>query len=169
MYFTRPKFYFEMTPEELEEARRRSEEKERQRQEQHQQQLREQEEINRQRHLHYMRLYHNHSLFLQTEGLYVLDPKGSISSQELYTIYQNWCIREKMPAKPPREFWLYIKQNAPEHGLTYSGNIIDSTGKRCRGFRGIRAISHTDNTDNTLNQAPTENPRPVRPSYSDFV
>jgi hypothetical protein len=153
---------FRMTPEEKAEFLRREEQEEEERERQYQQKRRERDEQMRLWQLQQMRIYENHKLFLETEGLFVFDPNGSISSRELYGIYRNWCIREKLPIKPPREFWLYVKEKAPQHQLTYSGNIIDSKGSRCRGFRGICALpenreglpgnemaSNTDNTDNT--------------------
>ena len=150
MYFQRPKFYSEMTPEEQAEARQRRQEEEEERERQWQEQMKQRQEAARQRYLIQQRLYENHTLFMQTEGLYVFDPDGSISSQELYDIYKSWCIREELPIKPAREFWLYLKEAAPRYRLTYSGNILNSQGKRCRGFRGIRALKdHTDTTDDT--------------------
>lgn len=150
MYLQSFKPFSQMTPEEQEEARRRRKEEDRERERQRQEQVRLLEEKNRRRWLLHQRLYENHRLFMETEGLYVLDPNGSISSQELYDIYRTWCIREELPIKPAREFWLYLKETAPEYRLTYSGNITNSSGKRCRGFRGIRALDpDTDRTDNT--------------------
>lgn len=82
----------------------------------------------------------NPRLFLNTKGLYAYDPFGSISSQELYAIYQDWCLREKLPLFSPREFWSRVKELAPSYCLRYSGQVLDSQGKRVRGFRGIRAL-----------------------------
>ena len=150
MFFQGFKLYSQMTPEEKEEVKRRRQEEEMERERQQQERIQKMEEAARQRQLIRQRLYENDALFLKTEGLYVYDPQGSISSRELYDIYQNWCIREELPIKPPREFWLHIKEAAPRYRLTYSGNILDRNGKRCRGFRGIRALNDsTDNTDNT--------------------
>lgn len=84
------------------------------------------------------RRYDNARLFLE-EGILVYDPDGTISSQELYRLYRLWCIREELPLKPPREFWLHIKEAGPRHGLCYSSSLKDREGKRCRGFRGARA------------------------------
>lgn len=82
----------------------------------------------------------NPRLFLETKGLYAYDPFGSITSQELYAIYQDWCLREKLPLFSPREFWSSVKELAPSYQLRYSGQILDSRGKRVRGFRGIRVL-----------------------------
>lgn len=154
MYFQNPKYFWEMTPQERAEAllSRQQEEDERQKEWERRRQAYLQEQAERERILHQeeMRFHKNHKLFLETEGLYLYDPDGCISSQELYEIYKNWCIQEELPIKPPREFWLYLKENAPAYRLTYSGNIIDSKGKRSRGFRGIRALNlRTDITDHT--------------------
>lgn len=82
-------------------------------------------------------IYDNARQFLK-EGLLVSDPDGTISSQELYRVYREWCIREGLPIKPPREFWLNIKSAGPAHGISPSGSLKTPEGKRCRGFRGIR-------------------------------
>jgi len=83
-------------------------------------------------------------LFLDTEGLYTYDPFGTITSQELYTIYQDWCLKEGLPFFSPREFWREVKYLAPHYRMRYSGQILDHRGKRVRGFRGIRPLSPKD-------------------------
>ena len=143
----RSMLFSQLPPMNLEELLNRRREKEQEWERQQQERMRLQEEEDRKQRLLQQRLYKNHILFMETEGLYVFDPNGSISSRELYELYKTWCIREELPIKPPREFWLYLKEAAPRYRLTYSGNIIDSRGKRCRGFRGIRAV--TQNTDNS--------------------
>jgi len=80
-------------------------------------------------------------LFLKSEGLIAYDPEGAISSTEFYGLYKSWCFAQKIPPKPARAFFLHIKKAAPSYNLSYSGNIRDSRGNRCRGFRGIRSVS----------------------------
>lgn len=91
--------------------------------------------------LRFMRLYDNVALFWKTEGLYSFDPNGRIASGKLYEIYRQWCITEKLPVKPYREFCLYTKQNAPYLRLTYTMNIPGENGKHLRGFWGVRELS----------------------------
>ena len=99
------------------------------------------EEQDRLQALYRLRYNDNPSLFLQTEGLFCRDLEGSITSQELYAIYKDWCILEELPLSSPREFWQRIKGIAPYYQLSYSGQVLDSRGKRVRGFRGIRPLT----------------------------
>lgn len=92
----------------------------------------------------YMRMECNIALFLETEGLYVYDPDGRITSQELYAIYRNWCLEEEIPLHPAREFWLFVKEHASQYRLVYSLHIPNGNGKRVRGFYGIRPLNHQD-------------------------
>lgn len=122
----------------------RAEEERREQERIQQDQLRKEEEWKRmqeQKRIWNMRLYDNPLLFLQTEGLYQYDPDGCISSQAMYQIYREWCIREKLPISTPRTFWLRMKEYAPQYALTYC-TFTGTDGKRCRGFRGIRACEN---------------------------
>lgn len=110
-------------------------------------------EESRLRHLHFRRMEQNIALFWETPGLYVFDPEGRISSKELYQLYKQWCIQEKIPLRPEREFFLYTKKNASRLCLTHSTHIPCGQGKRLRGFRGVRSpgpgeASGTDGTHN---------------------
>ena len=99
------------------------------------------EKEQQQRHLHRMRMERNIQLFFETPGLYRYDPEGKITSAELYSLYKQWCIKEHLPLKPPREFWLYAKRNASSYRLVYSTHIPEDSGKRVRGFYGIRPLT----------------------------
>lgn len=90
--------------------------------------------------VNHIRKFQNHQLFLETEGLYRYDPDGAITSQQLYTLYKDWCLREKLPLFTPRKFWQHVKEIAPRYQLRYCGQIRDSRGKYVRGFRGIRPL-----------------------------
>lgn len=91
-----------------------------------------------------LRTERNIELFLETPGLYVYDPMGKIPSQELYELYKNWCFEEKLPLKPAREFWLYVKEHASQYRLVYSVHIPNGMGKRVRGFYGIRPLTQQE-------------------------
>ena len=98
------------------------------------------EEKARKRRRAYQLQYENIPLFFLEEGLYVWDPEGKITSVELYAIYKQWCLEQEIPLHPPREFWLYAKNNSAKYRLVYSTYIPDQNGKRCRGFYGIRSL-----------------------------
>lgn len=103
------------------------------------------EQLAKERHHRYMLLEENISLFFQTEGLYVKDPEGKITSAELYNIYKRWCLSQNIPLHPSREFWLHAKNHAAQYRLVYSTYIPDQNGKRCRGFYGIRPLKEEEN------------------------
>ena len=98
------------------------------------------EEEERQRRLEW-KINHSMELFMQAPVLCVYDPAGGISSGELYSCYRQWCLREEIPSHPPRAFYLHVKKNAAKYRLVYSGSILNSEGRRGRGFRGIRLLA----------------------------
>ena len=104
----------------------------------------------KERHHRYMLLEDNITLFFQTEGLYVYDPEGRITSGELYAIYKQWCFAQKIPLHPPREFWLHARNHAAQYQLVYSTYIPGPTGKRCRGFYGIRPLQEEEKSTTLL-------------------
>ena len=119
---------------------KREEERERARKEY----IEQEERLAQERYYRYMLLEENITLFFRTEGLYVYDPNGRITSGELYNIYKQWCLAQKIPLHPPREFWLHAKNQAAQYRLVYSTYIPDQNGKRCRGFYGIRALTEEE-------------------------
>ena len=76
--------------------------------------------------------------FLEETPGFAYDPAGKLSSQELYALYQAWCQQEKLPVKPRREVFLYVKKHASRYQLIHSTHIPVADGKRVRGFLGIR-------------------------------
>lgn len=75
------------------------------------------------------------------EEMCSFDPVSSISSQELYEIYCQWCSKEHIAAFPIRSLCYWLKHKA-NNGVIPCTMVIE--GKRCRGFRGLRR-----NTGNT--------------------
>lgn len=90
-------------------------------------------------------------VFFETDGLFLRDPEGKITSQQLYGLYRGWCIRENIPIQPPRAFFLYAKKNAAALSLVHSVHIPTPEGKRVRGFYGARLPERGDGTDNNEN------------------
>lgn len=91
----------------------------------------------------YALLHDNARQFLK-EGFLIQDPDGFVTSQELYRVYREWCIRQKLPLKPPREFWLHVKEEAPHYAMHHSSSLRSADGKRCRGFQGVRLKQEED-------------------------
>ena len=123
---------------------KRAEEQRREREREWQERLAQEEKRLEERRRWFMRMEDNITLFFQTEGLYVHDPDGRITSGELYNLYKQWCIAENIPLHPPRAFWLHAKKHAAEYRLVYATSIPDQTGKRCRGFYGIRPLGEEE-------------------------
>ena len=94
-------------------------------------------------------------MFLEEEDGFTFDPKGKISSSELYEIYCQYCLKVGVPPLGIRALSLRLKRN----GCLYP--VVETTitcqGGRVRGFRGIRGTLVTDkansqkgDSDNTV-------------------
>ena len=94
MYYDDELYFVPPSPEEKAEYLRRQKEKEEEEELLRQQQMEARRKQREAEQLIYQRYFCNPVLFLETEGLFRYDPDGSITSQDLYRIYRNWCIRE---------------------------------------------------------------------------
>ena len=80
--------------------------------------------------------------FMESEG-YVRRKEGApVSSKELYATYRLWCDENAETAMKARTFSGFIVQNAEKYGLSYSNGILNSAGRRVRGFFGIERIAN---------------------------
>ena len=48
--------------------------------------------------------------FLRSEGYFCHDIKGAISSQEIYSLYEQWCEEKRIVPKQPRTLWDHMKK-----------------------------------------------------------
>jgi len=75
--------------------------------------------------------------FMESEG-YVRRKEGaSVSSKELYATYRLWCDENAECAMRQKSFTAILSESAAKYGLKYSTYIINSAGRKVRGFYGI--------------------------------
>ena len=70
------------------------------------------------------------------------------SSKELYEVYKMWCEENSLNAIKSRGFSDALIANQRRYNLEYTNNIINSSGRRVRGFVGIEALVQPDFTPN---------------------
>ena len=85
-------------------------------------------------------------VFLEEEDGFVFDLSASMSSQEFYGVYCDWCRREKVVPQGLRALSWRLKHS--EICYPVRGIILNRNGRRCRGFAGVRAV--TPDTDNVV-------------------
>ena len=86
--------------------------------------------------------------FLESEGYIRLKADACTSSKELYEVYRMWCEENSLNAIKARGFSDALIANQRRYNLESTNNIINSSGRRVRGFVGIEAIVQPDLTPN---------------------
>ena len=86
--------------------------------------------------------------FLESEGYIRLKADASTSSKELYEVYKMWCEENSLNAIKARGFSDALIANQRRYNLEHTNNIINSSGRRVRGFVGIEALVQPDLTPN---------------------
>ena len=79
--------------------------------------------------------------FLESEGYIRLKADSTISSKELYEIYQMWCEENNLTALKRRSFSDAVIANQGKYNLEYCNRITNIAGRRVWGFFGIEAIA----------------------------
>ena len=79
--------------------------------------------------------------FLESEGYIRLKADSTISSKELYEIYQMWCEENNLTALKRRSFSDAVISNQGKYNLEYCNRITNIAGRRVWGFFGIEAIA----------------------------
>ena len=79
--------------------------------------------------------------FLESEGYIRLKADSTISSKELYEIYQMWCEENNLTALKRRSFSDAVISNQGKYNLEYCNRITNTAGRRVWGFFGIEAIA----------------------------
>ena len=79
--------------------------------------------------------------FLESEGYIRLKADSTISSKELYEIYQIWCEENNLTALKRRSFSDAVIANQGKYNLEYCNRITNIAGRRVWGFFGIEAIA----------------------------
>ena len=80
--------------------------------------------------------------FLESEGYIRLRADASISSKELYEVYQVYCAENGLTAMKPRSFSDVVIASQGKYHLEYCNNVTNAAGRRVRGFWGIEALVH---------------------------
>ena len=78
--------------------------------------------------------------FLESEGYIWLKADTTISSKELYEVYQISCAENGLTALKPRSFSDAVIANQSKYNLEYCNNVTNAAGRRVRGFFGIEAL-----------------------------
>ncbi len=79
--------------------------------------------------------------FLESEGYIQLKADSTISSKELYEIYQMWCEENNLTVLKRRSFSDAVIANQGKYNLEYCNRITNTAGRRVWGFFGIEAIA----------------------------
>ena len=87
--------------------------------------------------------------FLESEGYIRLKADASTSSKELYEVYKMWCEENSLNAIKARGFSDVLIANQRRYNLESTNNIVNSSGRRVRGFVGIEALVQPDLTLNS--------------------
>ena len=86
--------------------------------------------------------------FLESEGYIRLKADACTSSKELYEVYKMWCEENSLNAIKARGFSDALIANQRRYNLESTNNIVNSFGRRVRGFVGIEALVQPDLTPN---------------------
>ena len=87
--------------------------------------------------------------FLESEGYIRLKADARTSSKELYEVYRMWCEENSLNAIKARGFSDALIANQRRYNLESTNNIVNSSGRRVRGFVGIEALVQPDLTLNS--------------------
>ena len=87
--------------------------------------------------------------FLESEGYIRLKADACTSSKELYEVYKLWCEENSLNAIKARGFSDALIANQRRYNLESTNNIVNSSGRRVRGFVGIEALVQPDLTPNS--------------------
>ena len=82
--------------------------------------------------------------FLESEGYIRLKADACTSSRELYEVYKMWCEENSLNAIKARGFSDALIANRRRYNLKSTNNIVNSSGRRVRGFVGIEALVQPD-------------------------
>lgn len=78
--------------------------------------------------------------FLESQGYFLFDPEGMVSTGALYRRYRDWCDDSLIESLSINRFSTALQQLSAGFGLRYEHNVPIGKGKRVRGYRGIRLL-----------------------------
>ena len=97
---------------------------------------------------------------MESTGYIRFDPDASISSLELYRVYQVWCQENAFTPLKQRSFSDFLIANLNKYGIERDSNVYNAAGRRVRGFKGIGTELRLpmETADRWQNAWPTDNP-----------
>ncbi len=78
--------------------------------------------------------------FMESEGYIRLKADYSVSSKELYEIYQMWCEENNLTPMKKRSFSDNVIAAQGKYNLEHCNKIVNSAGRRVWGFLGIETL-----------------------------
>ena len=78
--------------------------------------------------------------FLRSEGYIRLKAEGCITSADLYSIYQMWCMDNAYKPLSAKTVSMTLKKYSDEFHLEHDNHILNALGKRVNGFWGIEPM-----------------------------
>ena len=98
--------------------------------------------------------------FMESTGYIRFDPDASISSLELYRVYQVWCQENAFAPLKQRSFSDFLIANLNKYGIERDGYLCNAAGRRVRGFKGIGAVLRLpmETADGWQKNWPADNP-----------
>lgn len=82
--------------------------------------------------------------FMKSGDSFLFDPRGRISSRELYDLYCRWCESKALLPHPQRAFLLYVSRHSARYKLLHSSNIPLPGGGHVNGYLGIRRMTEEE-------------------------
>ncbi len=79
--------------------------------------------------------------FMESEGYIRLKADCTISSKDLYSIYQMWCEENGLTPLKRRSFSDAMVANQKKYNLEHCNKVTNSAGRRVWGFLGIEAVA----------------------------
>lgn len=77
--------------------------------------------------------------FLDSSGYIVFDPKGSISSADLYDLYKTYCDENGLPEPNKNATQMRMREQLLRRGMQPTAHVPNQRTRSIRGYLGVRA------------------------------
>lgn len=78
--------------------------------------------------------------FLESEGYISFEENASVSTDNLYYVYEIWCEENAHKPITKNSFQHYLAENADDMNIRKSKHITGKENRPVRGYRGIRTL-----------------------------
>ena len=78
--------------------------------------------------------------FMESTGYIRLKADMSVTSKELYAIYEIWCDENGLTPIRQRSFSDFLMRNLKTYNLEHTNTVINATGRRVWGYLGIEPL-----------------------------